>query len=371
MTSTQILLEASRACLDLAAKRRYLGDFNQVVHVGDALTGVLDDLNLSPKEAFLLSRLDGTRSVFSLLRVASMPDDEVVSTLFNLAMSHLVQIAPPLHPTPSDQPNSNRSSGPIPEIDELELGQQQLEERQSIRQLASQLATVDHYQSLGVNHSASAEEIQKAWESIRHQFGHKRTAEDHLGDIGPLIDSIRERAHAAYQVLGNHAKRKRYDRVVAEVRQDERRLAGDVVRRETDPGARSILVSANLQRADELIREGEIHLAIRLLEQACAIEPRPDALTKLAQLMLRNPSWHDRALQLIRRAINVDPKYNEAWLELAEFWRRRGDAERQRKALERILSTDPDHERANKMYRQLAGPQPLKRFLDLTRLTRR
>ena len=42
-----------------------------------------------------------------------------------------------------------------------------------------------------------------------------------------------------------------------------------------------------------------------------------------------------------------DPQCVEAWLELAEFWRRRRNPERERKALEKALAASPDDSRAS------------------------
>ena len=92
----------------------------------------------------------------------------------------------------------------------------------------------------------------------------------------------------------------------------------------------------------KLIREGEFYLAIQLLEHACKLDPRPRELVKLSQLLLRNPLWTNRALGCMRRAIEIDPDFIDAWLELALFWRRRRNSERERKALEKALGADPE-----------------------------
>ena len=60
----------------------------------------------------------------------------------------------------------------------------------------------------------------------------------------------------------------------------------------------------------------------------------------------------------------------EAWLELADCWRRRNHAERQRKSLERVLAIDPDHEQGNKMYKDLVGNRELQRLLKRARSMR-
>ena len=137
-----------------------------------------------------------------------------------------------------------------------------------------------------------------------------------------------------------------------------------------DAKARKDLVEANLKRANELIKEDELYLAIQLLEQACALEPRPEELIKLSRLLQRNPLWVNRALACLRRAIETDPRNIDAWLELADFWRRRNHAERQRKSLERVLAIDPDHAEANKMYKDLVGNRELQRLLKRARSMR-
>ena len=170
-------------------------------------------------------------------------------------------------------------------------------------------------------------------------------------------------------MLSHFRARTRYDEILKSLATD-RKPIDDAEKAAVDAKARKALVEANLKRANELIKEDELYLAIQLLEQACALEPRPEELLKLAQLLQRNPLWVNRALACMRRAIEADPRNVNAWLELAEFWRRRNHAERQRKSLERVLSIDPDNVQANKMYKDLAGSRELQRLLRRARSMR-
>ena len=86
--------------------------------------------------------------------------------------------------------------------------------------------------------------------------------------------------------------------------------------------------------------------------------------------MQRNPLWVNRALACLRRAIETDPRNCDAWLELADFWRRRNHSERQRKSLERVLAIDPEHEEANQLYKDLVGNRELQRLLRRARQMR-
>ena len=64
----------------------------------------------------------------------------------------------------------------------------------------------DLYKVLGVAHTATPEDIKKAYRSIA-----LKTHPDHTGN-DPAAAAVFREAHAAYQVLSNAAKRKRYDR---------------------------------------------------------------------------------------------------------------------------------------------------------------
>jgi Tfp pilus assembly protein PilF len=93
-------------------------------------------------------------------------------------------------------------------------------------------------------------------------------------------------------------------------------------------------------------------------------------LLKLAGLLQQNPLWINRALACMRRAIEADPKYVDAWLTLADFWRRRKHMERQRKSLERALAIEPENEEAKRMYKDLVGNRELQRLLSRARQMR-
>jgi len=127
------------------------------------------------------------------------------------------------------------------------------------------------------------------------------------------------------------------------------------------------VVKANIARANQLIATGEVYLAIQQLEQACALDPQPEQLLKLAKLQMQNPLWIGRALDRLRIAVEVDRTFVKGWIEIANFWKVRGHTERQRKALERAVGADPWNETATMMYSKLVGSRELDRLLRRVR----
>ncbi len=365
--TSQIILIAARALDNDAAKRNAIGSYDQVVWPSSELEHMLDDYNLTPTEGFLLSRLDGTRSIANLLQLSALPEERALSTLYPLVVSGIVRLGGP-------QPRPSRTGMVAPQaapgVDEEGLTDRQRQERQNIARLAEEVPRIDHYRALGMRPGASADDVTDAWRKIQGRYDPQRVAEMHLRDLGPQLTAIVERAREAHEVLSNPRDRRRYDRILKDVERDRESLKAKGARGTPDAAARSALVEANVKRADELIHDGELYLAIQLLEQACALDPRPSELIKLSRLLLRNPLWTNRALSCMRRAIQVDPEYVEAWLELAKFWRRRRNPERERKALEKALAAAPEDPRAMQAYRELAGKRELERLLRRTQHSR-
>ncbi len=366
LTTAQIILEAARSFPDVYVKSEAIGSLEQMARPAHHLDALLQELVLTPTEAFLLSRLGTGQTLSQILKLSSLPDDQALATLYNLVVSGIIQLGQFKPESKSDV----YTDPTLAVVDEDILTDDQRQERKVIRQLADGVTRIDHYGALGLQPGADSDAVRDAGTRLEKRYAPERASEPHLADLGPQMAAIVERARAALDVLTSARARARYDSILESVQKEQDSLARGGDRHETDPKVRSQIVEANLKRADELIHDGELYPAIQLLEQACALEPRPTELLKLAKLLLRNPLWTNRALSCMRRAIEVDPRFVDAWLELAEFWRRRNHAERQRKALERALAVDPDNERANQMYRQLAGKKELDRLLRRARESR-
>jgi tetratricopeptide (TPR) repeat protein len=356
LTTTQIILFAARKFGDSEAKKAALGSLEQSVWPATDLTDMLQDLDLTPTEAFLLSRLDGTHKISVLISVSALPADQAIDTLYALRAAGLINIGRPSHPAkPSRETLSMLRAAELARltVDESKLSSVQVEERARIRKLALAVTRVDHYEALGIERTAPASLINDAWRAMQNKYSPDRASVTHLRDLRGELTAVYERAGEAYAVLSKAVKRERYDKILK--RNEEAGAPKKAVSQE----ARLELVEANIKRADELIRDGEPFLAIQLLEQACNIDPRPDQLTKLATLLMRNPLWCNRAMACLRKATDINPKFADAWVALSDIWRQRNNPERRRKSLERALAADPNHERASKLYKRLVGEKEL------------
>lgn len=277
-------------------------------------------------------------------------------------------------------------------------------ERDQVLNLAAQLGNLGHYGVLGLQPGVTYMSIQRAWQALRPRFDPERAAEDHLSDLRPQLRMIAERLDDAYETLIEPASRVVYDRILraskvtgmagstpvphhhlrgrktpvpgvgpstsepSSLPVSGAALALGPSTRTSPAAAPSAPASPQEQAhafaalAEAAARRSDLVSALDLYQQACDLDPRSEFLVAHARLMLKNPQWVDRALQRLQRVVETDPSCTEAWVEVADVWRRRGHAERQRKALERALAADPTHPRASQMYAAMVGDVELERL---------
>jgi Tfp pilus assembly protein PilF len=96
-----------------------------------------------------------------------------------------------------------------------------------------------------------------------------------------------------------------------------------------------------VEAARNLINTGEYRRARLMLEDLVKRAPDGDSLLLLAQLELENPKRHPSALEHLRLAVVMAPQNTEAWLTLANYWSTRGQSDKQRRCLEKILAYEP------------------------------
>lgn len=100
-------------------------------------------------------------------------------------------------------------------------------------------------------------------------------------------------------------------------------------------------LAGTLVYARQLVARNELRRAARLLEEFVTRIPDPEALLILAKIELERPATQVQALEHLRLATVGNPQLTEAWLLLANYWSLRGQPEKQKRCLEKVLSYDP------------------------------
>ncbi len=107
------------------------------------------------------------------------------------------------------------------------------------------------------------------------------------------------------------------------------------------PGATTDFSHPSTAAAKSLIAAGQYRKARLMLEGLVKQTPEAEALLLLAQLELDNPKRHPSALEHLKQAVAMVPEYTEAWLTLANYWSLRGQPDKQKRCLEKVLTYNP------------------------------
>ncbi len=378
IATPQLILIAARAVPDLNEKRKTLGPIDQLVARSNSLDEIVQEFNLHVPEAVILGKLHHGRTIEELHRVSSLDDNEFYSSVYALKAAGIVDFfakptrAATVTITTTTAPSPQESAEQAPETSPERRPQKTVAnptaEQDEINRLAEMTGKANHYEFFGINREASYQQVFDVWEAFQEKFSPERANEPHLKDLAHKLNKIFEHAQDAFEVLSSPVKRPRYERMIRPATEQEAELNVSSGSYGGDPAeARATLVAHNLKQVDRLVRMGDVFSAVTLLEQTCHLDPKPSSLVKLAKLMLLNPNWTNRALDKMRRAVEIDPSFVEGWLAVADFWHDRGSAERERKSLERALVADPDHPTVCDRYRELRGPKDLRALQDRVR----
>ena len=356
MTTASLLAAAVREVPDEADLRKLVGGDGFVWTAQDAIL-LYQQLRLTPQEGYLLSRVDGTSTVAQLQRLAPMPPVEYIRALAALAVTGLLEIRPASAVKPLAPAEVDRPAEPEPEAEEaLQYSAQEQREYAEVIKLAAEIRHRDYYRRLGLSPGATQDQIHSRYLEFVKLYHPDRAREPHLTSLRNELGEIYSALQEAYETLGHGERRTRYEKTLATTHNVDTFQAEERRR-----SARTEVVDANVNRARELLRAGDVGMAVQLLDQAARLNPTAETLLLLARAEFKNPMWSQRALDHLKHSVALAPEYTDAWLELANFWATRNQEDRQRQCLERILEFEPANEDVRAALSSLKRPKILRR----------
>ena len=220
-------------------------------------SGLPDDINLSPGEAFVMSRVDAPVSVRDLVTICGLPEAETLRAAYTLALggflrreswpqalsdeekarAHALELAQPkAQPTPEPEPQPAQKAAPAaaPAPPPLALAPEEKRQEESRPEdLFDRLNNADnHYQILGVVRSASQADIKRAYHGLAKRYHPDRFRREADEALLSRIESAFAQIAQAYEALKDSSARASYD---AKLLQQE---AASRAARATSPSSR-------------------------------------------------------------------------------------------------------------------------------------
>jgi curved DNA-binding protein CbpA len=366
----RVLLDALAALemRDPSAVGRCAGDGARVPRFTgrrvDAVHGVL-----TPAEAEVARLVDGSRSASEIAKKAGhgaarrlllgmiatgvlewTPADEVLAPLEEPA-APVAAAPPPVSRRPAEAkpavaaPAAARS---VPPPDALAAF------RADVMEVYAALQTADHFRLLGVDRTATDDEIAKAYAARVKRYHPDMVPDPSLSDLREPLTAVFVAVGEAFNVLRDPARRVEYlARITRHEAQARVRAAAA-----KDPEAQKIVgedMAAYVARAEMALLNNHVWDAARILEEVVMAAHGP--LKTRAEVLLARAYCSDHrrvrdAERLLHQVVEREPDCVEAFVTLGGLYRDLGMAARARRSYERALSLQPDHAAARK---ELAG----------------
>ncbi len=296
---------------------------------GDPLD-LFQDLALGNAGKAILSRIDGTTTLKEVLSPSQTNDFDAIKTIYALLCSRIIMVRRKDEPTPVISPEDIISE-PLADIDP--------EFEKMINDKHALCKSSDLYKVLGVDSTASQEEIKKAFFRVAKEFHPDRHFSIPSEDIKQKLHDISASINAAYTTLFDPQKKMDYDSSASSG-------AGE---------SGSAEAMTNADRAEEKFEDGRAKMmtgryeeAEQLFAQAIYFNESHPSYHYYHGLALNKLKMYKEAARSLENAIQLNPESEHYMVELGYVFLKLGFKKRAEGNFKKVLSITPDNEKALK-----------------------
>ena len=221
------------------------------------------------------------------------------------------------------------------------------------------LQGANHYEVLGIQPTATAEEIKAAYIAAAKRFHSDAFAGQELGSARRVAEELFARISEAHTALANQSSRANYDVYIDRKAKGLPTDVGAIVRGESIfQKGETLFKAGKFEEAEAALREaivlnhaeaefhaylgmaiyrgrGKAQEALELVEKARAMDARLQSATVFAAQLHEALGDVEKAKSVLRKAIAADPSFEGARVELARL--RNGPTEEKKSFFERLL----------------------------------
>jgi curved DNA-binding protein CbpA len=350
------ILEGTRQIENSEKVRLALGDLSRIVSYSTDPWMHSHQVNLTPKEGFVLSRVDGQSSIADVLAVTPMPEEETLRCLYALISAGFLEFgAKGRNLTPSTASRrvfemplliSSRESAPSrsPEAESAASSEERRIREEILAKHAS-LSGCTFYDCLEVRPMAKDAEIRRAYLALVKKYHPDRHGSERLHDLQRLLQEILAKATEAYEALYNPSSRRCYDQSLrSEAPRGDVKAAPIEAPPQVPLTPAETIAARYYREATTYLARKDFHEAVRLLEEVVQLDPsRSEYHRALAQALENNPKWRKEAEAQYRAAMKIDPFDLESILGLATLYETLGMKRRAKPLFALALDLDPDN----------------------------
>jgi curved DNA-binding protein CbpA/CheY-like chemotaxis protein len=218
------------------------------------------------------------------------------------------------------------------------------------------LRDANHYQALGVQPSATQDEIKAAYIAAAKRFHSDAFAGQELGSARRAAEELFSRVSEAHAVLANPSSRAEYDVFL------DRKAKG----LPTDVGA-ILRAEGIFQKGETLFKAGKFEDAEGVFREAISLNhAEAEFHAYLGMAIYRGRGKAREALELVGKALEIDPRLRSATVFAAQLHEALGEVEKAKALLRKAIAKDPEFDAARSELSRLkrAPVEQKKGFFD-------
>jgi curved DNA-binding protein CbpA len=355
LSTRSLLMEGVRRIEDVSTIRRGLGDLEGALSYALDPAKLQNDLDLTPAEGFVLSRVDGATSPGEIAKLSPLGEDETLRCVYALVAAGILEVRGVERPAISVSPPQESELSP----EALRFLEEMREKRQ-----ASVGNTL--YQLLEIEPSATPDAVKAAYFRLAKRLHPDHRAGLKVADADGVLDDLYLRVKDAYEVLSSETERRRYDfalcqKVERQARADATAAANPAPKGRSqpsapasavDPGSKKTFTTSQTARihfgnGEKYFGDGRYHEAIEELRTAVRLDPsRAEYHRALGRALSKNPRWRKQAEDAFSKALELNRFDADSYVGLGELYHDGGLETRAKKMFEEALAVDPDNARA-------------------------
>lgn len=389
MSTGNLILDGIRRINDFVRLRNELPPLGTVLQMTTDPLVLFQDIDLKDSERKLLVQIDGKNTIHEIFAASELPAFETLKLLaffLSIGLAEVVVIHPgekpavPTAPEHAREPRTEAPSSPSPRLHEAvkpgpgleeqllkEIKQEQQEAvvegreqlftpeqtspdaqesqktKQKIRQAYESLRHQDFYQVLGLEKTATRDQIKRAYFHLAKEYHPDRHFQAGLEELTPQLEALFRGIKEAYDTLLMERKRQEYDTKLA-----MKKVKGK------DEGSAGPSVEAQVQTGLQAFRKGDFKAAAHFFETAVKAAPtQSNYHLLLAKTLTQVPGRQRDAETHYKKAIELDPSGVEHYLGLGLLYKKSGMIQRAQRQFEEALIWDPENKTAQEELRNL------------------
>ncbi|HTN43962.1 MAG TPA: DUF4388 domain-containing protein [Nitrospiria bacterium] len=389
MSTGNLILDGIRRINDFVRLRNELPPLSTVLQITTDPLVLFQDIDLKERERRLLMQIDGKNTIHEIFAASELPAFETLKLLayfLSIGLAEVVATHPAEKPSvqaapePAREPRREAPSSPSPDLhgavksgpgleeqllEEVKQEQQEAvvegreqifkseetstdtreaqKTKQKIRQAYESLQHQDFYQVLGLEKTATGDQIKRAYFHLAKEYHPDRHFQAGLEELTPQLEALFRAIKEAYDTLLMDRRRQDYDTNLA-----MKKAKG----REEAAGASHDAQALSGQQA---LRKGDFKTAAYFFEAAVKAAPAQASYhALLAKTLAQVPGRQRDAETHFKKAIELDPSGVDHYLGLGLLYKKSGMTQRAQRQFEEALIWDPENKTAKEELRQLS-----------------